>query len=192
MIHRRESRQRRTSRTGAAGWKARAIDVLVLDQWEAQKSRLRKTTGRGRRARAVARPRHAICTTATSWPGTRPTAHGDRGPDRSSSEVMVIDLDGRASASRPRPSSARCFELGHAIGNQHWPAVVKGTTVYVPLTVDRKVMASVMKTHAFAGHPLRVRARRRGHPVSRAARVAAAVRRGGDAIARHTTTHHAP
>ena len=28
---------------------------------------------------------------------------------------------------------------------------MKGTTVYVPLTVDRKVMASVMKTHAFAG-----------------------------------------
>ncbi|MBL9122911.1 MAG: hypothetical protein JNG90_04715, partial [Planctomycetaceae bacterium] len=40
---------------------------------------------------------------------------------------------------------------GHALGNQHWPAVVKETAVYVPLTVDRKVMASVMKTHAFAG-----------------------------------------
>jgi len=37
------------------------------------------------------------------------------------------------------------------LGNQHWPAVVKGTTVFVPLTVDRKVMASVMKTHAFSG-----------------------------------------
>ena len=33
------------------------------------------------------------------------------------------------------------FELGHALGNQHWPAVVKGDRVYVPLTVDRKVMA---------------------------------------------------
>ena len=29
-------------------------------------------------------------------------------------------------------------ELGHAIGNQHWPAVVKGTKVYIPLTVDKK------------------------------------------------------
>ena len=36
---------------------------------------------------------------------------------------------------------------GHAIGNQHWPAVVKGTKVYVPLTVDKKVMLSVMETH---------------------------------------------
>ena len=41
-----------------------------------------------------------------------------------------------------------CVELGHAIGNQHWPAVVKGTQVYVPLTVDKAVMGSVMRTHA--------------------------------------------
>ena len=44
-----------------------------------------------------------------------------------------------------------CIELGHAIGNQHWPAVIKGTKVYVPLTVDRKVMKSVMDTHAIPG-----------------------------------------
>ena len=44
-----------------------------------------------------------------------------------------------------------CIELGHAIGNQHWPAVIKGTKVYVPLTVDRKVMQSVMDTHAIPG-----------------------------------------
>lgn len=42
-----------------------------------------------------------------------------------------------------------CFELGHALGNQHWAAVVKGTRVYVPLTVARAVMESVMKIHAF-------------------------------------------
>jgi urease accessory protein len=40
-------------------------------------------------------------------------------------------------------------ELGHALGNQHWAAVVRGTKVYVPLMVDRKVMESVMQTHAF-------------------------------------------
>jgi urease accessory protein len=42
-------------------------------------------------------------------------------------------------------------ELGHALGNQHWPALVKDGVVYVPLTVDRKVMASVMNTHRFEG-----------------------------------------
>ena len=44
-----------------------------------------------------------------------------------------------------------CVELGHALGNQHWPALVKDTRVFVPLTVDRKVMASVMNTHRFEG-----------------------------------------
>ena len=39
------------------------------------------------------------------------------------------------------------MELGHALGNQHWPAVVREDCVYVPLTVDRKVMLSVMRTH---------------------------------------------
>jgi len=65
-------------------------------------------------------------------------------------EVLVIHLSG--SLTQPQEALARtCFELGHALGNQHWPAVVKGTAVYVPLTVDRQVMASVMKTHAFPG-----------------------------------------
>ena len=40
-------------------------------------------------------------------------------------------------------------ELTDDFGNQHWPALVKGTRVFVPLTVDRKVMASVMNTHRF-------------------------------------------
>jgi urease accessory protein len=44
-----------------------------------------------------------------------------------------------------------CVELGHALGNQHWPALVKDTRVFVPLTVDHKVMASVMNTHRFEG-----------------------------------------
>jgi urease accessory protein len=37
------------------------------------------------------------------------------------------------------------------LGNQHWPAVVKGLTVYVPLTVDKTVMRSVMETHHLEG-----------------------------------------
>ena len=51
----------------------------------------------------------------------------------------------------PETMIRRSVELGHAIGNQHWPAVVKGTQVYVPLTVDKKVMLSVMETHHLEG-----------------------------------------
>jgi urease accessory protein len=65
-------------------------------------------------------------------------------------DVLVIDLSALLDGP-PEVSMARCVELGHALGNQHWAAVVKGMRVYVPLTVARAVMASVMKTHSFEG-----------------------------------------
>jgi len=65
-------------------------------------------------------------------------------------DVMVIHLDALGK-SAPELALRTCVELGHALGNQHWPALVKDGVVYVPLTVDRKVMASVMNTHRFEG-----------------------------------------
>jgi urease accessory protein len=65
-------------------------------------------------------------------------------------DVMIIHLDGMAEAA-PEIALRTCVELGHALGNQHWPALVKGNRVFVPLTVDRKVMSSVMNTHRFEG-----------------------------------------
>jgi urease accessory protein UreE len=65
-------------------------------------------------------------------------------------DVLVIDLSALLNGP-PEVSMATCVELGHALGNQHWAAVVKGSRVYVSLTVGRAVMASVMKTHAFEG-----------------------------------------
>ena len=65
-------------------------------------------------------------------------------------DVLVIDLT--ALAARPVAQAiAACLELGHALGNQHWPAVIKGLRVYVPLAIAREVMASVMETHRFTG-----------------------------------------
>src|SRR5258705_13522815 len=61
---------------------------------------------------------------------------------------MIVHVD-ELGAAAPELMVRTCVELGHALGNQHWPALVKGTRVFVPLTVDRKVMASVMKTHRF-------------------------------------------
>ena len=65
-------------------------------------------------------------------------------------EVMVVEL-GSLQTQTPEVLVRTCVELGHALGNQHWPAVVKGDRVFIPLTVDKKVMSSVMKTHAFRG-----------------------------------------
>jgi urease accessory protein len=63
---------------------------------------------------------------------------------------MVVDLspllDGPAET-----LLARSVEVGHALGNQHWPALVKGALVYVPVTVSARVMATVVRTHKFEG-----------------------------------------
>jgi urease accessory protein UreF/urease accessory protein UreE len=63
-------------------------------------------------------------------------------------EVLEIAFNG-ATGGEERMRAA--FELGHAIGNQHWPAVVKGERVFVPLTVDKTVMLSVLNTHHIEG-----------------------------------------
>lgn len=61
---------------------------------------------------------------------------------------MILDL--RDALQLPPPEIlSLAVEIGHALGNQHWAAVVKGDKIYVPLTVDRKVMQSVMQTHHF-------------------------------------------
>lgn len=131
-----------------AEWKVRLaplrIDEFRLDQWEAQKNRLRKKTVGGVEL-AVALPRlyqlkdgDVLACSDSDAVVVRITLK----------DVMVIDLSG-AAALAPDAIARSCFELGHALGNQHWPAVVKDTRVYVPLTVDRKVMDSVMRTHRF-------------------------------------------
>jgi urease accessory protein len=134
------------------GWEARfknvRVDSLMLDQWEAQKSRLRKRTvdgvdvaislGRGVRLRDG---------DILRWDERATTAIVAR---IQLADVMIVDLSGLEN--EPADLALRtAVEVGHAIGNQHWPAVVKGTRIYVPLTVDQKVMDAVMRSHDFHG-----------------------------------------
>ncbi len=124
------------------------IDYLELDQWEAQKSRLRKATQQEvELALSLDRNTHLHDGDILAWDEGKRAAIVARISLR---EVMIIDLADVVGENMEKMVQT-LFELGHALGNQHWPAVVKGTKVYVPLTVDRKVMASVMKTHALPG-----------------------------------------
>ena len=124
------------------------IEYLDLDQWEAQKNRFRKKTRHGEDVGiSLKRGEHLRDGDVVEW---------DEASRRAVvvaiqfKDVMVIQLAGLMK--QPTDISAQTFvELGHALGNQHWPAVVKGSQVYVPVTVDSRVMASVMKTHAFPG-----------------------------------------
>ena len=134
------------------GWVERlagaTVDRLVLDQWEAQRSRLRKSTEGGTElAISLERSVHLRDGDILAWDETRGAAIVARIDLK---PVMIVYLDGLAGVD-PAVRARTCVELGHAIGNQHWPAVVKGDRVYVPLTVDHNVMSSVMKTHGFEG-----------------------------------------
>jgi len=124
------------------------VDTLELDHWEAQKTRFRKHT-RGGAEIAVSLDRGSFIHDGDVlvWDAQTPAVVVASIRLR---DVMTIYLDEMAETD-PSIALRTCVELGHALGNQHWPALVKGTRVYVPLTVDRKVMASVMKTHHFDG-----------------------------------------
>jgi len=130
----------------AARLSAAVVEPLELDHWEAQKNRFRKKTASGVEV-AVSLDRGAFLRNGDVllWDAQAARAVVARISLR---EVMIIHLDGLTSVT-PEIAMRTCVELGHALGNQHWPALVKGNRVYVPLTVDRKVMASVMNTHRF-------------------------------------------
>ncbi|WP_392565294.1 hypothetical protein RHO15_06700 [Utexia brackfieldae] len=139
------------NRNKDAQWQAKLadanIDLLMLDQWEAQKSRCRKHSQKGLDI-GISLDRHVLLSDgdvilfdeATQTAVVVQIALRD---------VMVIDLHslkGNSADQQIRVS----FELGHALGNQHWKAVIKDNQVYVPLTVSEKVMSSVMRTHGFS------------------------------------------
>ena len=124
------------------------IDYIELDQWNAQKSRL-LAVGESGKPYAMAFDRGMRLSDGD-------IIAYDEECGRASvirlklSDVMVIDL---SSLERRTHSEAitLAIELGHAIGNQHWAALVRGNTLMVPLTVDKKVMLSVMRTYNFDG-----------------------------------------
>ena len=122
------------------------IEYLNLDQWTAQKSRF-IAKGTDGTDYAVALKRHSQIENGDilEYDAAQNKAVVIRIELK---PVMVVDLQ-QIVRKNPEEIIRFCVELGHAIGNQHWPAIVKGTTLYIPLTVDKKVMTSVMDTHHF-------------------------------------------
>lgn len=124
------------------------IDFIFLDQWTAQKSRF---LGKG-----VTGVEYPVALKRHSQVVDGDIIDYDPATGKAAvlkvelSPVLVIDMSGLTDKDHDTIIRTS-VELGHAIGNQHWPAVVKGTKVYVPLTVDKKVMLSVMETHHIEG-----------------------------------------
>lgn len=120
------------------------IELLTLDQWSAQKSRQVATSDRGEQyAISLGRGQRLSDGDILDYDAEHRRALIVEVKMR---DVMVIELDSLLHLT-PEQIARTSFELGHAIGNQHWPAVVKGRHIFIPLTIDRKVMESVMQTH---------------------------------------------
>jgi len=133
-------------------WAARLnvarVDVLPLNAADAQRTRLRKVTDGGTDvAIALQRGVQLRDGDVLGWDEAGKTAVVVRVdlPD-----VMVIDLSSLLGGPA-ETLLARSVEVGLALGNQHWPALVKGAHVYLPVPVAHKVMATVLSTHELAG-----------------------------------------
>ncbi|MBP3356983.1 MAG: urease accessory protein UreE [Rikenellaceae bacterium] len=133
-------------------WRSRAegveVESIELDQWTAQKSRLVVRSDRDNEY-AVSLERNSRMTDGDVVEYLPQEGRMVVVRIRLN-EVLVADLE-ELEGKEPQTVIRVAVELGHAIGNQHWPAVVKGSKVYVPLTVDKKVMESVMHTHHIEG-----------------------------------------
>ncbi len=124
------------------------IEYIPIDQWTAQKSRFLAIGDRGTEYPvALRRQSQVVDGDIVFHDAARNRVAALR---LELNPVLVLDLSPLEKESA-ETLIRRSVELGHAIGNQHWPAVVKGSKVYVPLTVDKKVMLSVMDTHHLEG-----------------------------------------
>ena len=124
------------------------IEYVYLDQWTAQKSRFLAKSDQGKEY-PIALKRHSQIIDGDILYYS-PTENKAIILRIELNPVLVIDM-GALIPKDPETIMRISVELGHAIGNQHWPAVVKGTKIYAPLTVDKKVMLSVMDTHHIEG-----------------------------------------
>lgn len=133
-----------------ARWQQRlenaSVDILSLSQWEAQKSRCRKTT-RGGQDLGISLERHQTLSDGDVLLWDK-TLHRAVIVEMSLRDVMIIDL--RSLLDADVSTALRMgFNVGHALGNQHWKAVIKDSRIFLPLTVAAPVMESVMNTHGF-------------------------------------------
>lgn len=131
----------------AAEWEREGgVERLRLTLWDAQKTHLRRRTDRGTELGLTLPRGTALRDGDVLWL--------DREQRRmvvaalEERRVLVIDIVPGASAEETARTALR---LGHVLGNQHWPVRIEGLTAYVPVVIDEKVMATVLKTHNLPG-----------------------------------------
>ncbi len=133
-------------------------DVLWLSRWDAQKRRLRKKSVGGRDL-ALALVRAGELRDGDVLALDRDAAVVAR---IEAGEVLVFTVDPTEPSRDPghvgaetQSVSVRALRLGHVLGNQHWPMRIRQdgdhVEVVVPLTIDRRVVDAVVRSHRLEG-----------------------------------------
>lgn len=75
-------------------------------------------------------------------------------------EVLVLSLPEDAVG-----HAAQLVQLGHTLGNHHWPIAIVNNKVYVPLVVDRQVIETTLRHLPIPGLTLHYEARSPEQPL---------------------------
>ena len=126
------------------------VEFVELTPLEAQKGRLRTVTDHGTRL-GMSVSRGTVLKNGDVLYLSEPEA-----------KMIVVRLKPEGIlivTVRPAASTEELLkvavQLGHVLGNQHWPVKIEGMSVYVPVSVDRKVMETVLKTYDLPGIEVR-------------------------------------
>ena len=120
------------------------LEEITLDERDAQKSRLRVQT-LSRRELGLILPRGMTLTDGDVF-----ALAGQAGGvlvHISLQEVMVLTPLAPAGPTDTAEQLQQAVRLGHVLGNQHWPIAVVGGQILVPVSLDRTVMETVLRTH---------------------------------------------
>lgn len=133
------------------------LDEVTIDEREARKSRLRLQTRQGRDL-GIVLPRGTVLTDgdvfAVAEDASKVLIH------IALQELMVLTPHAHLTA---QERWAWAVRLGHVLGNQHWPVAVVEEQILLPVTVDRAVMETVLRTHHLTDY-FTVRYERRAWP----------------------------
>jgi urease accessory protein len=124
----------------------RTLDQALIDERDAHKGRLRLQTDKGREV-GILLPRGVKLET------------GDVFAVEGTDDRLLIQLalpEVMVLTPQPNPQAIEhmrwAVRLGHVLGNQHWPVAVHGGEVLVPVSLDRAVMETVLRTHHLLEH----------------------------------------
>lgn len=133
--------------TQVAVWKQEGrLDEVTIEEREAHKNRLRLHTVKGREL-ALLLPRGTVLAAGDVF-----ALEGKTGGVLVHIALQEIMVLAPLPSTNPVERLRWAVRLGHVLGNQHWPVAVVGEQVLVPVTLDRAVMETVLKTHRLTDH----------------------------------------